>query len=159
MAWHWAAMATLFLWIATLPALAGPGLDPVEALPNAAQEARARALFKELRCVVCQSESLDDSEADLAKDMRRLVRTQVAAGQTDDQIRAYLTGRYGEFVLLEPPARPSTWALWFGPFALLLVVFGAIGWMFFRRGPAPETPLTDEERALLTDNHGNLRKS
>lgn len=91
--------------------------------------------------------------------MRRLVRTQVAAGQTDEQIRAYLTGRYGEFVLLKPPARLSTWALWFGPFALLIAVFGTIALVFFRRKAEPEAPLTENERDMLKDDHGNLRKT
>jgi cytochrome c-type biogenesis protein CcmH len=140
-------------------AWAGPGLDPVEALPNAAEEARARALFKQLRCVVCQSESLDDSEADLARDMRRLVRAQIAAGKSDEDVKSFLTQRYGEFVLLAPPSRPSTWALWFGPFALLLGVVVIVA-RVLTRGPAhQEPPLSAAERKALAEADSRLNKS
>lgn len=152
-------LAMALLLTAFAPAQAGPGLDPVEALPDAAQEARARALFKQLRCVVCQSESLDDSEADLARDMRRLVRVQVAQGRTDAEVKAYLTGRYGDFVLLQPPLRPSTWTLWFGPFALLVVVLAAVIWMVTRPRPPPEAPLTPEERQALRKADESLNKT
>lgn len=156
----WLRALFLAIGLALSPAaLAGPGLDPVEALPDAVQEARARALFKELRCVVCQSESLDDSEADLARDMRRLVRTQIAQGRTDDQVKAYLTGRYGDFVLLQPPVQPSTWSLWFGPFALLLTVLASVLWMVTRRQTPPEAPLSAEERKALAKADESLNKS
>lgn len=152
----WLALALLFF----APfAAAGPGLDPIEALPNAAQEARARALFKELRCVVCQSESLDDSEADLARDMRRLVRGQIAAGRNDAEVRSYLVARYGEFVLLSPPSKPSTWALWFGPFVLFGIILSAILWFLLHRRSAPEQPLSSEELSQLADSGENLHKT
>ena len=76
--------------------------DPAERLPDPAQEARARGLFREVRCLVCQNESIDDSNAELAADLRRLVRDEIKSGKTDEQVRAHLTDRYGEFVLLKP---------------------------------------------------------
>ena len=156
----WVKILCLALVLAWGPvAFAGPGLDPVEALPDAAQEARARALFKELRCVVCQSESLDDSEADLARDMRRLVRTQIAAGRSDAEVKSYLTGRYGDFVLLQPPVRPSTWTLWFGPFVLLTLVLAGVIWMVTRPRPPPETPLSPDERRALAKADESLNKT
>ncbi|HEY8002677.1 MAG TPA: cytochrome c-type biogenesis protein [Phenylobacterium sp.] len=97
--------------------------DPSERLPNPAQEARARAIFVEVRCLVCQNESIDDSEAELAHDLRRIVREQVKAGKSDAEIKQFLTDRYGEFVLLTPRFSLANLALWGGPFAV--VIFGA----------------------------------
>lgn len=159
MRWLIVLAAALSLGLSAQP-LAGPGLDPVEALANPEQEARARALFKELRCVVCQSESLDDSEADLARDMRKLVRTQIAQGRTDAEVKSYLTERYGDFVLLSPPKRPSTWALWYGPFALLLAVIGVVLWFLTRRrAGGTETPLSKDEKQALAAADKGLNKS
>lgn len=92
-----------------------------DALGNPALEARARALQKELRCLVCQGESLDESNAPLAADLRRLIREHIQAGETDDQIKGFLVARYGDFVLLDPPLRSDTFLLWFGPVLLLLM--------------------------------------
>jgi len=89
-------------------------------LSNPAQEMRARALQKELRCVVCQGESIDDSNAPIAADIRRLIRVRIVAGETDGEIKSYLVSRYGDFVLMSPPLKPATWLLWFGPLAVLL---------------------------------------
>ena len=86
--------------------------DPAERLPDPGQEARARAIFAEVRCLVCQNESIDDSSAELAGDLRRLVRDQIKAGKSDDQVRTYLTDRYGEFVLLKPAFSWGNGALW-----------------------------------------------
>lgn len=96
--------------------------DPAERLPDPAQEARARELFREVRCLVCQNESIDDSNAELAQDLRRLVREQVKTGRSDDQIRDYLIDRYGEFVLLKPAVSWGNAALWAAP--LLVVLAG-----------------------------------
>ena len=82
-------------------------------------EQRARALSRQLRCLVCQNQSIDDSDADLAHDLRQLVRERLVAGDSDAEIIAFLTARYGDFVLLKPPVEPATWGLWFGPLALL----------------------------------------
>jgi cytochrome c-type biogenesis protein CcmH len=92
-----------------------------DALGNPVLEARARALQKELRCLVCQGESLDESNAPLAADLRRLIREHIQAGETDDQIKGFLVARYGDFVLLDPPLRSDTFLLWFGPVLLLLM--------------------------------------
>ena len=113
---------------AILAALAGAAClaaasDPAERLADPAQEAQARALFADVRCLVCQNESIDDSEAELARYLRQIVREQVKAGKTDAEIKRFLTDRYGEFVLLTPQFSISNLVLWVGPF--LIVLFGA----------------------------------
>lgn len=108
-------------------------IGPDEILADPVLEARARALSKELRCPVCQNQSLDDSEADIAKDLRRLVRERLVAGDTDAEIKVYLVKRYGDYVLLEPPVKPVTWALWFGPL-MILSIGGIAVWQVLRRG-------------------------
>lgn len=113
-------VAFLFFATAAQAALA-PGT-----LSDPAQETRARALQKELRCVVCQGESVDESGAPIAADIRRLIRERIAAGESDAQIKQYLVGRYGDFILMKPPLEPNTWLLWFGPVAVLLIG-GAVG--------------------------------
>ncbi len=97
--------------------------DPSERLADPAQEARARAIFADVRCLVCQNESIDDSEADLARDLRHIVRDQVKAGKSDVEIKRFLTDRYGEFVLLTPRFSLANLVLWGGPF--LVVILGA----------------------------------
>jgi cytochrome c-type biogenesis protein CcmH len=92
-----------------------------ESLPNPAQEAHARALQKEFRCLVCQGESIDESGAPLAADLRRLIREHIARGETDAQIEHYLVARYGEFILMKPPVEPGTYALWLAPVVVLLL--------------------------------------
>lgn len=147
-------MRLLFI-AALLIAAPAHAVLPDEMLPDAAQEARAREISKELRCVVCQNQSIDDSDAPLAKDLRIVVREQIRMGRTNDQVIAYVSDRYGDFVLLKPPVKPTTWLLWAGPF--LLLIAGAIGLIATRRrsaAPAPETPLSaDETKAIssLTD--------
>ena len=96
--------------------------DPAERLADPAQEARARAIFKDVRCLVCQNESIDDSEAELAHDLRQVVREQVRLGRSDAEIKRFLTDRYGEFVLMTPAFSWVNLALWGGPF--LVVVLG-----------------------------------
>ena len=91
-----------------------------------ALESRARTLQKELRCLVCQGESLDESNAPLAADLRRLIREHIAAGESDDEIKAFLVARYGDFILLRPPVAWNTALLWFGPILLLLLGGGAV---------------------------------
>lgn len=121
--------------------------DPAERLPDPAQEARAREIFRDVRCLVCQNESIDDSEAELAQDLRKLVREQVSAGRSDAQIKAYLTERYGEFVLLTPSFSAGNLALWIGPF--IVVLLGA-GLLFLRlRNRSPEAELSQEESERL----------
>jgi cytochrome c-type biogenesis protein CcmH len=117
-------------------------------LADAAQEARARALFDDIRCVVCQHEAIADSPAGLAADMRRLVREQIAAGRSDRQIREDLVRRYGDFVLFTPPLRGGTWLLWFGPLAALLAA-GAGLLVVSRRRRTETAPLSVAEEADL----------
>lgn len=121
--------------------------DPAERLADPAQEARARALFQEVRCLVCQNESIDDSNAELAHDLRVLVREQVRSGRTDDQIRHYLTDRYGEFVLLKPAFSWGNAALWLAP---VLVVLAGIALLArsWRNRPA-DADLSQGEAARL----------
>jgi len=127
---------------------AEPAPTPDRPLPDAAQEARARALFEDIRCVVCQHEAITDSPAGIAADMRRLVREQIADGRSDEQVRADLVRRYGDFVLFTPPLRLATWLLWFGPVSALLAV-GA-GLLFVSRRRRAETaPLSPAEEAEL----------
>jgi cytochrome c-type biogenesis protein CcmH len=130
---------SLLLSAALILLLAAPAraVTPDEVLADPALEARARALSEGIRCLVCQNQSIDDSDADLAKDLRLLVRQRLTAGDTDAQIRAYLVDRYGEFVLLSPPMRRGTWLLWFGP--LIIFLAGAVGVAIYlrsRRQPA-----------------------
>ena len=117
--------------------------DPADRLPDPAQEARARHIMQDVRCLVCQNESIDDSEADLAADLRKLVREQVAAGKSDAEVKRYLTARYGEFVLLTPAFNWMNLALWGAPF--VVVVAGA-GLLVSRlRNRPTETELSAEE--------------
>ena len=143
-------LARIGAMLAALACLAAAS-DPADQLPNPAQEAHARALFTEIRCVVCQNESIDDSEADVAHDLRQAVRGQVAEGRTDGQIKAYLVQRYGEFILLKPTFSPANALLWLAPF--LIVLAGAILLFVRARRPAPaaEVRLTDAEEAKLRE--------
>ena len=141
------ALLALVLLLAT-PAAA---VMPDEMLPDAAQEARARTISKDLRCVVCQNQSIDDSDAPLARDLRLLVREQIAVGKSDAEVRDYVVARYGNFVLLKPPIEGDTLLLWVGPFAVLLLGgFGLLLWQRRRPVTTPDSaPLTEAERAEL----------
>lgn len=123
--------------------------DPAERLADPAQEARARALFSQVRCMVCQNESIDDSQAELAGDLRRLVRDQIKAGKSDDQVRVYLTDRYGEFVLLKPAFSWGNGVLWGAPF--LVVGLGILLLARTLRARRPDADLSDAEAARLAD--------
>ncbi len=146
--WPLILIAILLFLIATPIAAQEPAPAPDRALADAAQEARAQALFDDIRCVVCQHEAIADSPAGIAADMRGLVREQIAAGRSDQQIRADLVRRYGDFVLFTPPLRGGTWLLWFGPVAALLAA-GAGLWFASRRRPTATEPLTAVEEADL----------
>lgn len=143
-------MKLLFvLLLAVAPHLA-LAVTPAERLADPVLEGRARALSRELRCVVCQNESIDESNAALARDIRILLRERLMAGDTDAQATAFLVARYGDFVRLSPPLRADTWLLWFGPFALL-ALGGAVAFATLRRRSTtpPAAPLSAEERARL----------
>lgn len=129
---------------------AEPAPAPDRPLPDSAQEARAQRLFDDIRCVVCQHEAIADSPAGIASDMRGLVREQIAAGRSDREIREDLVRRYGEFVLFNPPVRLGTWLLWFGPFALVLIV-GAVLLLSARRRRPEVIPLSADEETRLAD--------
>ncbi|MBB3971958.1 cytochrome c-type biogenesis protein [Hansschlegelia beijingensis] len=140
--------AALALALLAAPALA---VNPGEQLPDPAQEARAREISAELRCMVCQNQSIDDSDAPLAKDLRLLVRERIRAGDDDKQVLAFLTERYGEFVLLRPRLRGETLLLWgFAPAILVLGLAGYAIWAFrARRRTAAAQGLTEEERVRV----------
>ena len=147
-------MKRLLLFVALAVMLATPALAvlPDEMLQDPALEARARLLSREIRCQVCQNQSIDDSAAPLAADLRKLVRERLAAGDSDEAVFAFLTRRYGDNVLMRPPVRPETWPLWFGPLGILVVA--AIGLLVVLRRRRHDTPTApaalapSEERRL-----------
>lgn len=120
-----------------------------EAQPNEDPriEQRMKTLTEQLRCLVCQNETLADSRADLAEDLRKQIREQIRAGKSDQEIIAFLTERYGDFVLYKPPVKKTTYLLWFGPFVLLIVGTGVLyRYVKSRRELIKEEPLTADER-------------
>jgi cytochrome c-type biogenesis protein CcmH len=142
--------------LAMLAPAAAHAVKPDEILPDPALEARARALSAELRCLVCQNQSIDDSDAPLARDLRLLVRERLKANDTDEQVMAYVVERYGDFVLLKPPVNSSTLILWVTPVLALLAALALAYKGVFRRSSAvaagvanDEAPLTAEEKARL----------
>ncbi len=138
-------------------ALAGPAWaisDPAEMLPDPAQEVRAEQVGRQLRCLVCQNESIEDSNADLAKDLRHLVRQRIAGGDTDQQATAWVVARYGDFVRLRPPVNWMTAALWGSP--VIAVAFGlSVALILRRRAPSPPSPLSKAEQARLAELTGH----
>ena len=153
------AAILVVLCVFLLPVGGAIAVQPNEVLKDSELEARARNLSKDIRCLVCQNQSIDDSNAGLARDLRVLVRERLSEGDSDEQILDFLVKRYGDFVLLKPPVKASTYALWYGP--IVIFVLGVIGLVVFMRGRRP-TPATqpaalseDEERrisALLDEN-------
>jgi cytochrome c-type biogenesis protein CcmH len=107
------------------------GVD-ADQLADPVLETKARTIMKDLRCLVCQNQSIEDSNADLARDLRALVRQRVAAGEDEAEVKAYLVQRYGDWVLLTPPVKPDTWILWAAP-AFLLGIGGLVAWRSLRR--------------------------
>ena len=142
------AAAMLVLLLATLGSAAYALSDPAEMLPDPAQEGRAETIGRQLRCLVCQNESIEDSGADLARDLRHIVRQQVAAGDSNRQIMDWMVARYGNFVRLSPPFNALTALLWASP--LVAVAFGfALAFASRRARPAVAAPLNPEEQARL----------
>jgi cytochrome c-type biogenesis protein CcmH len=145
------------LILAMMLGLAGPVLAqeppaaPDRPLANAEQEARAQTLFEDIRCVVCQHESIADSPAGVASDMRRWVRDRIAEGQTDAEVRDGLVARYGDYVLFTPPVRPGTVLLWGLPLVLVLGGAGVLAWFARRRSDRvePDADLTVAERTRV----------
>jgi len=133
-------------------------VEPDEILADPRLEVRARAISLELRCLVCQNQSIDDSNAPLARDLRILVRERLKAGDSDEAVIGYIVGRYGEFVLLRPTFGPHTVLLWLAPFAILLAAGGAIAWRLRRTaGSPPPAALSAEEQARLKALLGDQR--
>lgn len=148
------ALSLLFLLATVWIGATGIGfaVEPNERLADPVLEGRARAISEHLRCLVCRNETIDDSHADLAHDLRVLVRERLTAGDSDSQVIAYITARYGDFVLLKPPVKSATLVLWYGPIAILLVgAFGIVVWFKRRRtaGAEEPAPLTEAERSRL----------
>lgn len=146
------------LVFAVLLPIGAAAVEPDEMLSDPALEARAREISAELRCMVCQNQSIDDSNADLARDLRLLVRDRLAAGDSDEEVIDYVVSRYGEFVLLKPRFSPHTWLLWGAP--ALLILLGAIGlWRLAAVRRSADRPLSREEELRLekilseTDDH------
>jgi cytochrome c-type biogenesis protein CcmH len=155
----WGAVLLLTL------ACAGPvrAVEPSEVLPDPALEARAREIGRALRCVVCQNQSIDDSNAEVARDMRRAVRERLVAGDGDPAVFDFMVARYGDYVLLKPPFKTGTLVLWLGA-PLVLLIAGGVLLVAARRRRAvvpPPPPLSDEERrrldALLGDAQDHSR--
>jgi cytochrome c-type biogenesis protein CcmH len=143
-------LALVTLLMLALPAAA---VDPSEVLDDPALEARARAISAHLRCLVCQNQSIDDSNADLARELRVIVRERLVAGDTDEQVMQYLVDRYGEYVLLQPVIAPHTVLLWSA--APIVLVIGGIAIVLAarrkRQAPADIAPLTAEEQRALDE--------
>jgi cytochrome c-type biogenesis protein CcmH len=140
----------LLLAAALLNAIGVPAswaVEPSERLADPGLEARARVISQELRCLVCQNESIDESNAQLAHDLRLLVRRRLVAGDTDQQVLNYIVARYGVFVLLNPPFEPVTWLLWLGPPALVLGAGAILLLRVSRRRLDPTAPRSQPQRA------------
>ncbi len=151
MRWLGPILVVLMLGFGTFPDT-GQAVQPDEVLDDPALEARARELSKELRCLVCRNESIDESNADLARDLRLLLRERLVTGDSDAEAIAFIVDRYGEYVLLRPTTGGANWILWAaGP--LMLLVAGGVGYVYLRgRAGAPgrqETDLTQEEQDRL----------
>jgi cytochrome c-type biogenesis protein CcmH len=160
--------ALVFILIGVLAFAASPAgaVKPDEMLDDPVLEARARDISAGLRCLVCQNQSIDDSNAELARDLRLLVRERLVAGDSDDGVRAYVVARYGDFILLKPPFKPETYFLWFAPGVIF--VLGALGVAIYLRrrtaaGSGSPKPLDPDEQArlarLMDDEDGLAPKS
>jgi cytochrome c-type biogenesis protein CcmH len=137
-----------------LTAPAAHAVNPSEMLPDPKLESRARDISQGLRCLVCQNQSIDDSDAELARDLRVIVRERIKAGDSNEQVERFVVDRYGDYVLLKPPFKASTYLLWFGPLGLLLIAIAVAVNFYRRRGiaadaiAAPAKLSADEERKL-----------
>ena len=144
-----ALILTLILGLA-MPLAPALAVQPDEILPDPDLERRARSISADLRCVVCRNESIDDSNADLARDMRIMVRERLVEGDTDAQVVAYMVERYGEYILLRPQRDGVNLILWISAPMMLIAALGIAG-VALRRRAAPEKPLSPEEEARLRE--------
>lgn len=127
-------------------------VQPDEVLPDPAQEARAREISQGLRCLVCRNENIDESNAELARDLRLLVRERIVAGDTNDEAVDYIVDRYGEYVLLNPTLKGANWALWLaGPALLIVALGGGLAFLRRRQKEADLPALSEDERARLSE--------
>ena len=144
-------VALMAVLLSVFSAPAAP-VEPDEILADPGLENRARAISKQLRCLVCQNQSIDDSDAPLARDLRIVVRERLTAGASDEEIVRFVAERYGDFVLLSPPFKAATYALWLGPAAIFLIGGAAVA-LFLRRRrasvPGEAPALNERERAKL----------
>ena len=138
----------LCLLLGAAPTHAGVTLEAFK-FNSKAEEQHFKDLIEELRCLVCQNQSLVDSDAELAHDLRAEVYDMIQAGKNDEEIVTFLVARYGDFVLYNPPVKPSTWLIWFGPFVLLLIAAIVLMRALRRQKNIPATEITSEERARL----------
>jgi cytochrome c-type biogenesis protein CcmH len=133
--------------------------DAVSLVDDPVLEQRLISISEEMRCLVCQNESLAGSRSDLANDLRREIRTLIKEGKSDDQIRSFMVERYGDFVLYRPPVKPTTWLLWIGPFVILLIgIAGLLTYLRRRNNAVSNIPLSDDDNkkidALLNNKSG-----
>ena len=133
--------------------------DAVPLADDPVLEQRLISISEEMRCLVCQNESLAGSRSDLANDLRREIRTLIKEGKSDDQIRSFMVERYGDFVLYRPPVKPTTWLLWIGPFVILLIgIAGLLTYLRRRNNAVSNIPLSDDDNkridALLSNKNG-----
>jgi cytochrome c-type biogenesis protein CcmH len=141
--------AYLFVLLLALPALA---VEPDEILEDPVLEARARDLSTQLRCVVCQNQDIDSSNAGVARDLRILVRERLVSGDTDEQVLDFVVARYGDYVLFRPPWKPTTYALWIAPFLVLAIGGVAVGAVLMRaRSRSTPLGLSTQEEAEFAD--------
>ncbi|WFU19207.1 cytochrome c-type biogenesis protein [Bradyrhizobium sp. CB3481] len=150
-------LASFFVAALLSAAPAAYAVQPDEIMADPAKEARARDLSRELRCMVCQNQSIDDSDAPLARDLRLLVRERIASGDSDRQVIDFLVARYGEFVLLKPRFSPHTLLLWLLP-PLALVGGGLALWYYSRRRPAPGSAADPSLRDLTEEEEERLER-
>jgi cytochrome c-type biogenesis protein CcmH len=153
------AFAVLLPVLASNPALA---VNPDEMLSNPVLEERAREISKELRCLVCQNQSIDDSDAELARDLRVLVRERLVAGDDNQEVIDYIVARYGDYVLLNPPLKPETYILWASPVVLVILAMLAV-FAFYRRkqreGSTASASLSKDEQARLDELLGTSNEN
>jgi cytochrome c-type biogenesis protein CcmH len=142
-------LVAVLLFALTLGISAAHAVQPDEVLADPALEARARDLSAELRCMVCQNQSIDDSDAPLARDLRILLRERLSAGDSDDEVIAFLVARYGDFILLRPPVAWNTALLWLAPPAVLMIGALVALALFRRRKADAPPPLSEAEKARL----------
>jgi cytochrome c-type biogenesis protein CcmH len=144
-------LVAILLFLTCIIPQASFAVEPDEMLPDPVQEARAREISKGLRCVVCRNQSIDDSNAEIARDLRIVLRERISAGDSDQEAVAYLVDRYGAYILLKPPFRIITYLLWIGP--LLMLVAAVFGFQTLWRRPvedqAEQIELTEADKALL----------